>query len=159
MGWDHNEDIIPGSKIVTPPLDQAVTAFLEDVHQRGLTDDILLVITREFGRTPYMKGTGRDHWPEINIVVFAEGGLKMGQVIGESDKRGGSPRTPRRAKGPDGHDLPRAGHRPERAVRPPEPAADLHDRGRETDRGTGLMNAPAEGAKVVCAARLPTTAR
>jgi hypothetical protein len=93
MGWDHHDDIIPGCKAVCPPLDQAVTAFLEDVHQRGLTDDILLVITGEFGRTPYMKGTGRDHWPDINNIVFAGGGLKMGQVIGESDKRGGSPRT------------------------------------------------------------------
>jgi hypothetical protein len=98
MGWDHHDDIIPGCRKVCPPLDQAVGAFLEDVHQRGLTDDILLVITGEFGRTPYVKGTGRDHWPEINNIVFAGGGLKMGQVIGESDKRGGSPLA--RAIGP-----------------------------------------------------------
>jgi uncharacterized protein (DUF1501 family) len=99
MGWDHHDDIIPGSKIVTPPLDQAVTAFLEDVRQRGLTDDILLVITGEFGRTPYMKGTGRDHWPDINNVVFAGGGLKMGQVIGESDISVAG----RRGRAPSGH--------------------------------------------------------
>lgn len=93
MGWDHHEDIIPGCRNLCPPLDQAVAAFLDDVHQRGLTDEILLVITGEFGRTPYLKGTGRDHWPSVNNVVFAGGGLKMGQVIGESDKRGGAPRS------------------------------------------------------------------
>jgi Protein of unknown function (DUF1501) len=93
MGWDHHEDIIPGCRKVCPPLDQAVAAFIEDVHQRGLSDEILLVITGEFGRTPYLKGTGRDHWPGINNIVFAGGGLKMGQVIGESDRRGGAPRS------------------------------------------------------------------
>lgn len=93
MGWDHHDDIIPGCRSVCPPLDQAVTAFLEDVHQRGLSNDILLVVTGEFGRTPYLKGSGRDHWPDVNNIVFAGGGLEMGQVIGESDKRGGLPRT------------------------------------------------------------------
>lgn len=93
MGWDHHEDIIPGCRKVCPPLDQAVAAFVEDVHQRGLSDDILLVITGEFGRTPYMKDSGRDHWPGINNIVFAGGGLQPGQVIGESDRRGGSPRS------------------------------------------------------------------
>src|SRR5262249_40895084 len=93
LGWDHHEDIIPGCRKLCPALDQAVAAFLEDVHQRGMSEEILLVIMGEFGRTPYMKGTGRDHWPDVNNVVFAGGGLKMGQVIGESDKRGGSPRS------------------------------------------------------------------
>lgn len=93
MGWDHHEDIIPGCRRLCPALDQAVAAFVEDVHQRGLSDDILLVVTGEFGRTPYMKDTGRDHWPAINNVAFAGGGLQMGQVIGESDRRGGSPRS------------------------------------------------------------------
>jgi hypothetical protein len=93
MGWDHHEDVAPGCKKVCPPLDQAVAAFVEDIHQRGLADDILLVMTGEFGRTPYMKGTGRDHWPDVNNIVLAGGGLKMGQVIGESDKRGGAPKS------------------------------------------------------------------
>src|SRR5262249_28782539 len=93
LGWDHHEDIFPGCRKLCPALDQAVAAFLEDVHQRGLSEDILLVVMGEFGRTPYMKGTGRDHWPDVNNVVFAGGGLKMGQVIGESDKRGGLPRS------------------------------------------------------------------
>src|SRR5215467_8749020 len=63
MGWDHHEDIIPGCRRLCPALDQAVSALVQDVHDRGLEDDILLVITGEFGRTPYMKDTGRDHWP------------------------------------------------------------------------------------------------
>lgn len=93
MGWDHHEDIVPGCQRLCPALDQAAAAFIEDVHQRGLENDILLVITGEFGRTPYMKDTGRDHWPSINNIVFAGGGLQMGQVIGESDRRGGAPKS------------------------------------------------------------------
>lgn len=93
MGWDHHEEIIPGCRRLCPSLDQAVAAFVEDVYNRGQQDEILLVVTGEFGRTPYMKDTGRDHWPAINNIVFAGGGLRMGQVIGESDRRGGSPRT------------------------------------------------------------------
>jgi uncharacterized protein (DUF1501 family) len=54
------------------------------------------VITSEFGRTPKIAdggGTGRDHWPGLNTLLFAGGGLKMGQVIGESDDRAGYPKS------------------------------------------------------------------
>src|SRR5262249_4921483 len=79
-----------------PPLDRAVSAFIEDVAQRGLEKDILLIITGEFGRTPRISGSGdgvgRDHWAGLNTLVFVGGGLKMGQVIGESDDRAGYPK-------------------------------------------------------------------
>src|SRR5262249_13415840 len=65
MGWDHHEDIVPGCKRVCPPLDHAVAAFLEDVRDRGLSDDILLVVTGEFGRMRFMKGTGRCQGPDL----------------------------------------------------------------------------------------------
>lgn len=95
--WDfHARKNIPnipeGMGVFGPPLDHAVSAFLEDVQQRGLEEKILLVITGEFGRTPGLdKNAGRHHWPKICPLVFAGGGLKMGQVIGQSDRRGGEP--------------------------------------------------------------------
>jgi uncharacterized protein (DUF1501 family) len=59
-----------------------------------LTDRILLVITGEMGRTPKRnKNGGRDHWANLTTLAFAGGGLKMGQVIGASDKSAGSPAT------------------------------------------------------------------
>ena len=75
-----------------PPLDHAVSAFLEDVEQRGLSEKILLVITGEFGRTPGLdKNLGRHHWPRLCSLVLAGGGLRHGQVVGQSDRRGGEP--------------------------------------------------------------------
>ncbi len=97
--WDfHARKGIPnipeGMGVFGPPLDHAVSAFLEDIRARGLEDKILLVITGEFGRTPGLdKNLGRHHWPRICPLVFAGGGLKHGQVVGESDRRGGEPAT------------------------------------------------------------------
>jgi hypothetical protein len=97
--WDHHDGIIPGCEKLCPALDRAVAAFWGDVEARGLEKDILLIITGEFGRTPRVgnygnrKSAGRDHWAGLNTLVFMGGGLKMGQVIGESDDRGGYPKT------------------------------------------------------------------
>lgn len=98
-GWDmhgdgNNPGVLRGSESVAPPLDHAVAAFLDDVQQRGLTEKILLVITGEFGRTPAInKSGGRDHWDGICPLVLAGGGLKMGQVVGQSSRDGGVPAT------------------------------------------------------------------
>ena len=97
--WDfHARKGIPnmpeGMGVFAPPLDHAVAAFLADVKARGLEDKILLVITGEFGRTPSLdKNLGRHHWPKICPLVFAGGGLRHGQVVGQSDRRGGEPAT------------------------------------------------------------------
>jgi uncharacterized protein (DUF1501 family) len=99
--WDHHGGIIPGCKQLCPPLDHAVNVFIEDVTERGLTNDILLIITGEFGRTPRIgnyrsaneSSTGRDHWAGLGPLAFVGGGLKMAQVIGESDDRGGYPKS------------------------------------------------------------------
>ena len=97
--WDHHSGIIPGCKQLCPPLDHTVDAFMEDVQQRGLTNDILLIVTGEFGRTPRVgnygkeKDAGRDHWGGLGPLAFVGGGLKMNQVIGESDDRGGYPKS------------------------------------------------------------------
>jgi uncharacterized protein (DUF1501 family) len=91
--WDHHDGIIPGINKLCPPLDRAVSAYIQDVTARGLMDDILLVITGEFGRTPRISGgPGRDHWAPINCAVFIGGGLRMGQVVGESDSVAGYPK-------------------------------------------------------------------
>ena len=74
--------------VVSPP----ASAFLRDVNQRGLENDILLVITGEFGRTPRVNGSaGRDHWAPVMSAMVAGGGLRMGQAVGASSARGEYP--------------------------------------------------------------------
>lgn len=96
-GWDMHGggkefSMLDGLKTLTPALDKAVSAFLDDVQERGLSDQILLVITGEFGRTPKVNTNGgRDHWGNLCPLVFAGGGLRMGQVIGRSDRTGSQP--------------------------------------------------------------------
>src|SRR5439155_1717690 len=96
-GWDmHSNNNSPknleGIKPLGGQVDHAVSAFLEDVHARGLSDKILLVVTGEMGRTPKRnKDGGRDHYGNLTPLLLAGGGLKMGQVIGESDKNASAP--------------------------------------------------------------------
>lgn len=81
-----------GFRYVGPPLDHAVSAFLDDVEARGLSDKILLVMCGEMGRSPVISKTGgRDHWGNLGPLVLAGGGLPMGQVIGRSTANGGEP--------------------------------------------------------------------
>jgi uncharacterized protein (DUF1501 family) len=81
---------------MTSQVDHAVSAFLDDVEERGLSDRILLVITGEMGRTPRInKNGGRDHWANLTTLALAGGGLRMGQVIGRSDNMAGAPATTR----------------------------------------------------------------
>ncbi len=76
-----------------PRLDQGLAALLEDLHQRGLADDVVIVVWGEFGRSPRInKDAGRDHWLPAMSAVLAGGGLRMGQVIGSTDARGEYPR-------------------------------------------------------------------
>ena len=92
--WDHHSGLLPGCQQLCPPLDQAVAAYVEDVEERGLVDDILLIVTGEFGRSPRVGGgPGRDHWAGTNCIVYHGGGLKMGQVIGETDDKAAYPKT------------------------------------------------------------------
>ena len=80
-----------------PPLDQAVSALLDDLGNRGLLDETLVVMLGEFGRTPrILKFTpdavpGRDHWPKVFSAVFAGAGVVGGQLIGKSDRLGAYP--------------------------------------------------------------------
>jgi hypothetical protein len=93
-GWDMHGQVAQGMKNLGPQVDRAVAAFLEDSAARGLDKDILLVITGEFGRTPRINGgAGRDHWAPLSTLALAGGGLRMGQVIGESSAKAEVPKT------------------------------------------------------------------
>jgi hypothetical protein len=75
-----------------PDLDQAYSALLGDLRERGLLESTLVVLMGEFGRTPKLNSTGgRDHWPRANSVLLAGGGVKRGQVVGETDAFGELP--------------------------------------------------------------------
>ncbi|MEO1979965.1 MAG: DUF1501 domain-containing protein, partial [Fuerstiella sp.] len=96
-GWDMHGGgkeftMADGLATLTPAVDKAVSAFIEDVRERGLSRKILLVITGEFGRTPKINTNGgRDHWGNLCTLAFVGGGLKMGQVVGRSDRTGSKP--------------------------------------------------------------------
>src|SRR5262245_31214046 len=86
--------ILNGMKNRGPAVDRAVAAFVDDVAQRSLNDNILLVITGEFGRTPKVnRNAGRDHWAPLSTLALAGGGLKMGQVVGESAPKCDMPKS------------------------------------------------------------------
>ena len=84
---------IAGMKdVVAPMYDQAYSALIEDLEQRGLLEDTLVCNLAEFGRTPRVNPAGgRDHWPQCFSVYFAGGGVQGGQVVGASDPNGGFP--------------------------------------------------------------------
>jgi uncharacterized protein (DUF1501 family) len=67
-------------------VDHAVSAFIEDIHERGLSDRVLLIVTGEMGRTPRINNNGgRDHYGEVTPLLLAGGGLRHGQIIGQTD--------------------------------------------------------------------------
>ena len=88
--WDthSNNDDLHRDKL-TPPLDQALSALLEDLQQRGLLESTMVIVMGEFGRTPYHNpNKGRDHWNDCWSMVLAGGGIRGGQVVGASDEKG-----------------------------------------------------------------------
>ena len=97
--WDNHADVnnagvAEGMKYCGQPLDHAVSAFIEDVQARGLSDKILLVCSGEMGRTPNInKNGGRDHWGNLTPLLLSGGGLEMGRVIGQSTRNAGEPLT------------------------------------------------------------------
>lgn len=96
QNWDSHSDIFPTlSKRLLPPLDQAVAALLDDLEVSGLIDETLVMMLGEFGRTPKITGAspGRDHWAPCFFGLFAGAGVRVGQVIGKSDKIGAYPAT------------------------------------------------------------------
>lgn len=85
--WDTHSDNFRTNAERMAKLDMALSALVEDLHQRGMDKDVSVVVWGEFGRTPQInKDAGRDHWPPVNFALLAGGGLRTGQVIGSTDK-------------------------------------------------------------------------
>jgi hypothetical protein len=77
------------ARIHLPMLDQGLTALVQDLHDRGMADDVSVVVWGEFGRTPKINPQGgRDHWPQVGCGFLAGGGMRTGQVIGATDRLG-----------------------------------------------------------------------
>jgi hypothetical protein len=92
--WDHHAQVFANCRKKLPPLDAAVGTLVEDLHERGLADRVLVLVWGEFGRTPRVNGGGgRDHWPGAFSALLAGGGLKTGQVIGSTGRKGEAPTT------------------------------------------------------------------
>ena len=93
--WDHHGNIFPSyANEFMPELDQAFSALLLDLEQRGMLDSTLVIVTGEFGRTAEINvNNGRDHWPNCFSLVLAGAGVPGGQIIGSSDKDGMYVRT------------------------------------------------------------------
>ncbi len=84
--WDFHGQNFKASRTNMPVLDQALTALVDDLHQRGLDQDVTVCAWGEFGRTPKInKDAGRDHWPNVSCALLAGGGMRTGQVIGSTD--------------------------------------------------------------------------
>ncbi len=96
-GWDMHGNafgINDGMPLLGSAVDIAASAFIEDLQERGLLDRVLLIITGEFGRTPKINSkAGRDHWGNLCTLAMAGGGLRVGQVIGQSDRTASRPAT------------------------------------------------------------------
>ena len=89
--WDTHGANFPYLRQHLPLFDQGISALVEDLSARGLDRDVTVVVWGEFGRTPKInKVAGRDHWARVNSAMLFGGGMKVGQVIGSTDKLGGS---------------------------------------------------------------------
>jgi hypothetical protein len=97
--WDHHcADGLPtlfeSYRSLLPLYDTCLAALITDLHERGLHQDVCVVVWGEFGRTPRInKFGGRDHWPAAGSVLFAGGGLTMGQYVGATNASGEYPLT------------------------------------------------------------------
>lgn len=87
--WDWHSDSFKSAEKQFPIFDTALTALVEDLHERGLADDVTVLAWGEFGRTPKINAqAGRDHWPQVSCALLAGGGMRTGQVIGSTDRTG-----------------------------------------------------------------------
>ncbi len=91
--WDtHNNNAKRCKEALMPPMDLAYSALIEDLSQRGMLDETLIVWMGEFGRSPKINPAGgRDHWGHVFSVALAGGGVQGGAVYGQSDRHGGYP--------------------------------------------------------------------
>lgn len=89
-GWDHHPEVFPRLRTEVPPYEQGYAALLNDLHQRGMLDNTLVITAGEFGRTPRLnndpRAPGRDHWNRCFSLTLGGGGIKTGIVLGASDR-------------------------------------------------------------------------
>ena len=85
-GWDMHGNISKAIQGKVPPIDRAISGFLQDIWDRGLNEKIMLIVTGEFGRTKMNTNAGRDHWPSITPMLMAGGEYQSGRTIGASDR-------------------------------------------------------------------------
>jgi hypothetical protein len=92
--WDHHQDVKTCLSAMLPEFDQALSALITDLKERGLDRDVAVVVWGEMGRTPRLNKNraGRDHWSSAGFALLAGGGFRMGQVIGATDARAAEPR-------------------------------------------------------------------
>lgn len=90
--WDWHGGNFQQGREDMPLLDQAVSALVEDLENRGMLEDTQVIVWGEFGRTPKInESAGRDHWPQVSCALMAGGGLRHGQVIGKTNRLGEHP--------------------------------------------------------------------
>jgi hypothetical protein len=90
-GWDTHRLNFATLRDLVPPLDRALYALVTDLEERGLLDDVAILMGGEFGRTPRIGDVtpdGRSHWPDAGFLWMAGGGLRTGQIVGATDARG-----------------------------------------------------------------------
>ena len=88
-GWDSHGDNFNASQSLIGKFDQAYAALLEDLHDRGMLENTLVIALSEFGRTPKINShVGRDHWPEAWSIAMAGCGIKKGVAVGATNERG-----------------------------------------------------------------------
>src|SRR3954469_13324167 len=91
--WDHHGKNFDALRQDMPLLDQGLSALIQDLYSRGLEKDVSVVVWGEFGRSPVInKDGGRDHWPGVSCGLLFGGGMRVGQVIGSTDRLGGEAR-------------------------------------------------------------------
>jgi len=92
-GWDLHGGIFQAMRNQRlPELDMGLSALLSDMGERGLLDQVMVVVMGEFGRTPTVNATGgRDHWPKVMSVLMAGGGVKGGAAVGKSNAKAEEP--------------------------------------------------------------------
>ena len=92
--WDWHKDLFAHARGTLPLLDLGLSSLIQDLKERGLLDDIAVVVWGEFGRTPKInKDAGRDHWPRVCSALLSGGGMPCGQVIGSTTRWGEEPQT------------------------------------------------------------------
>ena len=91
-GWDMHQNITRGIQNSMPSLDTALATLLDDLSDRGMLDETLVMVSSEFGRTPKVNNdAGRDHWPKVFSVMLAGGGVRGGMFYGASDSTAAEP--------------------------------------------------------------------